>query len=179
MPKLNPTVKSIAAKYGLLLGAVLTAGILLAYFINWDWFLQPWFQIHRLFLVLTFGILGVYVSRTTIPGTFSFRDGFSAYFLTIALGSLISVLIMVMMLNHYDPDAGKYVSALSIEKSNEMLEQLGRSPEEIEKAMEILKENNQFSFFNQLKGTVMNLVLYCIPGVLIALIFKTKKPILV
>lgn len=179
MPKLKQSVKQVSTKTGIYLGialAVLTIG---AYSIDWDIILNRWFQPLKLLFVMIFAIYATTKAKKLNVQEFSFRDAFAAYFITVALGMAIFTLVNYTLFDLFDPQAGQYITQMSIEQFKQASEKAGESPEKIEKSIASLKDSDQFSITNQLKGYVFNMALYAVLGVIIALIFKKKKPIIV
>lgn len=178
MPKLNKYIKKTAQKKGFYLGAVMTLITLGAYLINWDILLNPWFQISKFVFVMVFAILAVVQARR-LADKYAFRHAFSAYFITVALGLIILAFVNFLLLGLIDSQAGHYITEISITQRQEQLQMAGRSTERVNEAIKLLKQSDPFSLWSQLQGYIMNLVLYCLPGIIIALIFKKKKPIIV
>ncbi len=179
MPNIAKSIKGIAFRSGLYLGAILAVITITAYSIDWDLMMSPWFQPIKLLLVILFAIYATYQGRRHHRQKYSFRNAFSAYFITLALGLFIFTLVNYILFDLYDPAAGEYLSRLSIDQIRETLEKAGRDPEKIKANIEALKHSDQFSIANQFKGYVFNLALYAMFGVIVAFIFKKKKPILV
>lgn len=172
------STKGIAQKKGLYLAGIMVLATLLAYFINWDIFLSPWFQVTKFVLVMLLAILAIAEARKINFKNFTFREGFSTFFITVAIGTFIFVIANWLLFDLIDKSAGHYINDMAIDLRKEQLEAMEKTPEFIEDSIGMLKESYQFSFGNQLKGYFMNLILYCIPAMLVALIFKTKKPII-
>ncbi len=177
MPNLHKSVKKVAQKGGLILGAGLIAITVIAYAINWDVFLSPWLQIGKFALTLSIAVWAVIKSRQLCEGEFSFRDGFSSFFISIAIGLLLTSIANWLLFNLIDAQAGHYINDTSIALRQHQLEEMGKDPEFIKMAITQLKSSYQFTLINQLKGYITNIVLYCIPAIIVALIVKTKKPI--
>lgn len=177
MSEKKAAIKAISRKNGLILGGGLILLTLLAYFINWDIFLKFWFQILKFVVVMSLAIRATAMARSKYFKKFSFRDGFSAFFIAIALGTFLFFILTWLLFDLIDHQAGQYINDSAIKMREEQLEAFGLKPEAITQEIEQLRSSFQFSFVNQLKGYITNLVLYCIPAILVALIFKTKKPI--
>lgn len=178
MSQTKENIKKISSRQGLYLGAILSLLTIITYFINWDVFLSPWFQFSKFLIVVSLAIYATLLSRKAYFHDFSFRDGFSAFFITIAVGLGIFTLVNWLLFDFLVIEAGHYINNSAIEIRREQLESLDQDSKKIEEEINFLKENYQFSFKSQFKGYLINLVLYCLIAPLAALIFKTKKPII-
>ena len=178
MPKLKESIKKISFKQGLYLGAILSGLTIIAYLINWDIFLSPWFQFAKFLIVIGSATYATLLARKAYLMSFSFRDGFSAFFIAVAVGFGVFTIVNWLLFDLIAVDAGRYINDAAINIRKEQLEALQQEPEKIEIAIEELKSSYQFSFINQFKGYFITLVLYCLAAPVVALIFKTKKPII-
>jgi len=178
MPKIKENIKKIALKSGIYLGGALILITLLAYFFNWDLLLQSWFQLLKFSIVIALATYSTMAAKRRNLEAFSFRDAFAAYFIPIAVGLLLFSIFNYLLFDLIDGQAGHYIAEMSIEEHRKQLEAMGKDADKIKQTITELKNSNQFSILNQLQGYIMNLVLYCIPGIIIALIFKKKKPII-
>lgn len=178
MEKLKGKIKSISSKQGLHLGLILSLLTIIAYFVNWDILLSPWFQFAKFIIVVAMAVYASFLSRKAYLHNFNFRDGFSAFFITVAVGLGVFTLINWILFDFFAIDAGRYINDTAIGMRREQLEALNQNPEKIDEEIKLLRESYQFSFFNQFKGYIITLVLYCLLAPLVALIFKTKKPVL-
>lgn len=177
MPKLKAAIQQISAKTGLSLGIALILVTLGAYFIDWDIIMSAWFQSLKLVLLVIFAIYATLQSKKLSPEAFSFREAFSAFFITVALGTAMYTLLNYVLFDLIDKDAGHYLTQMSVEKYKDTARTAGQNNENIKQSIEQLKTSDQFSALNQLKGYVFNLALYSLLGVVVAFIFKKKKTI--
>src|SRR5690625_1504531 len=178
MPSISKSIKNSAKNNGLLLGLFIVVVTVGAYALDWDIFLSPWFQFSKFIIVMVLGIRAVAQPRRLNPPKFTFRDGFSAFFITAALGLFIFIIANWVLFDLIDSDAGHYISETSIDMQEERLKELDRDEEEIKETVTDLRGSYQFGFLNQIRGYFINLVLYCIPAALVAVVFKKKKPII-
>src|SRR5690625_1542426 len=178
MQKIKGKIKSISLKQCLHVGIVLVLLTIISYFNNWDIFLSPWFQFAKFIIVVAIAVYATYLSRKAHFKVFSFRDGFSAFFITVAVGLGIFTVINWLLFDFFATDAGHYINDTAIVMRQEQLEALDQDPEKIKEEIEQLRDSYQFSFISQFQGYIITLVLYCLLAPLAALIFKTKKPII-
>lgn len=178
MQKIKGKIKSISLKQGLHLGLILVLLTIISYFINWDIFLSPWFQFAKFLIVIAMAAYASYLARKAHHKVFSFRDGFSAFFITVAVGLGIFTVVNWLLFDFFATDAGHYINDTAISIRQEQLEALDQDPEKIKEEIKQLRDSYQFSFLSQFQGYIITLVLYCLLAPLVALIFKTKKPII-
>lgn len=178
MPKLKSEIKKISLKNGVYLGAILGLITFVSYLINWDIILSPWFQFAKFLIIVPLGIYSCILARRIYFKDFNFRDGFSAFFITIVVGVGIFTLVNWILFDFIAPEAGKYINDTAIELLRERMEAMGTEADKIEAQTEALRESYQFSFVEQFGGYVWNLLIYCLIAIPVALIFKTKKPII-
>lgn len=178
MPKLHKSLKQFAYKKGLFLGVILILFLVFAYFVNWDFLLEYGFEVAKLPIILIFGVWAAVSARKKHRGTFSFRDGFSLFFITVAIGLTLSVLVKWLFYNYIDLDFGQYINEMGIEKRKEQLELAQTDAKELKEEIAALKASYQLSFKMLLQEFVFRLVVYCIPAILVGLILKTKKPLI-
>jgi len=183
MPKLKENIKKISFKQGLYLGillSIINIGIYLYanFSNNWSLMISQWYQFAKFLIIVGFASYTTILCRKAYMNSFSFRDGFSAFFIAVAVGLGIYVLGNWFLLSVFDADAGEIITKESVVLLEERLGKMEQAPEKIEESIQELYENPPFAFKNQFIGYIFNLVLYCLPAIIIALLFKTKKPII-
>ena len=119
MPQLHKSLKYFAYQKGIFLGIILILYITVAYLGNWDLLLEYGFEVSKLPIILIFGTWVAVSARKKHNGKFSFRDGFSLFFITIAIGLTLSVIAKWLFYNYIDPDFGQYINEMGIEKRKE------------------------------------------------------------
>lgn len=173
---MKTSVKKFVTPYGLALGAALSTLTLLAYTIQLDWFTSSWFSPLKLIIVFTLALIGVYQTRRQ-KNSLSFREAFTAYFVVVVIGTALYTVVSYFLFDLIDRNAASYITEKSIEKFHHFATNNGLDPDKIKQQITILRHEDQFSLLNQFKGFVFNLVIYCLAGLLVALFFKSKKPI--
>ncbi|MBT8256580.1 MAG: DUF4199 domain-containing protein [Bacteroidia bacterium] len=176
MDNSTPTIKKSAINYGLILGGILAAAVALLYAISLESLTKWWLGIILFLVALTVGIVSVAKSKSILGGFISFKQAFTSYFITIAIGLFISVLMSIVIFNVVDTGAAEYLNEQVIEITRSMMERFGAPEAEVEKALAELEGKNNYSVGNQLQSFVFQLVFYSIFGLLIALIMKRKDP---
>lgn len=168
--------KKSAANYGLILGGILAASTALLYALSLDSLTKWWVGIIFLLLAVAIGIVSVAKSKALLGGFISFKQGFTSYFITIAIGLFIAVITGILIFNVVDPGAAEYLQEQIVEISRSMMERFGAPESEIEKAIAEMESQNSYSVGNQLQSFVFQLAFYSVFGLLIALIMKRKDP---
>jgi uncharacterized membrane protein (DUF106 family) len=173
---MEKTIKSLAINQGVYLGILLTIVTVLAYVIDLGFLTKWWVGILLFIVVLTFGIVSASKAKTLLSGFISFKQVFSSYFITIAVGILISTVVSILLFNIIDPEAAEIMKEKIIESSSQMMEKFGAPQSEIDKAINKMQEQNQFAIGNQLKSVAYQLVFFSVIGLIIALVMKSKNP---
>lgn len=170
------STKQSSIQYGLILGGILSLITVLMYVINTELFTQWWIGILTLVIVIAVGIVSTAKAKSLLGGYMSFKQAFSAYFITIAVGLAISTVVGILIFTVVDPDLATYLNEKTIEMSREFMERFGTPEAEMEKAIADLEGVNNFSVVNQLKSYAFGVIFQAVIGLLIALIFKRKDP---
>lgn len=172
---MNEIVKKNGIKFGLLSGLIAVTVTTLMYSINLELFANMWIGL----LLIAFYIgLGVYVVATTkkeMSGNITFKEAFTSYFIYATVGILIANLFNYILFNFVDVEAKQKLLELSMDKAVEMMEKFDTPKEIIKQTIKDLKENDQYSLGNILKGSAFSIVFSSIIGLIIAAIFKTKN----
>ncbi len=182
MPKLKENIRKISSKQGLYLGIallVINIGVYLYsnFTHNWVPMISQWYQFSKFLIITGFAAFTAVLCRKANMKSFSFQEGFSGFFIAVAIGLGIYTLSNWLLLDIFDPDAGQIVTNESAKLIEDRLGKMEQKPEKIEEAIQQLYDNPPFTFKNQFLGYLYNLVLYCLPAILVALLLKTKKPI--
>lgn len=174
----TPTVstKQSSLQYGLILGGILSLITVLMYALNTELFTEWWIGILTLVIVIAVGIVSTAKAKSLLGGYMTFKEAFSAYFITIAVGLAISTVVAILIFTVVDPDLATFLNERTIEMSREFMERFGTPEAEMEKALAELEGVNNFSVINQLKSYVFNLIFMSVIGLLVALIMKQKDP---
>ncbi len=170
------SIKKSAANYGLILGAILALITTLMYVLNPDLFTKWYMGIISFIVIIAVGIVSVAKAKSLLAGIISFKQAFSVYFITVAVGILISTVVGILIFNVIDPEMASYLQEKTLAMTAEMLEKFGTPQAAIEDQMAKMAEQDNFSAISQLKNYVFSLAFMSVIGLLVALIFKTKNP---
>lgn len=173
----QPTsTKKSAVTYGLILGAVLALMTTLMYVLNTELFTKWWIGIISFLVVIAIAIVSVAKAKGILGGIISFKEAFTVYFITVAIGSLISTLVGILIFNILDPDLAAFLQEKTLEMTAEFMQKMGTPQVEIDKQMAKMADQDNFAILSQLKNYVFGLAFMSVIGLLVALIFKTKNP---
>ncbi|SDS64815.1 Protein of unknown function [Formosa sp. Hel1_31_208] len=173
---MEKSLKSISANYGLYLGLALAAITVLVYAVMIDLFTAWWLGILLIFIIIGFGLAAALKSRKAMGGFMSFKDAFTSYFITIAIGTLISTVVGIVIFNFVDPESAEYINDKIITMTAETMENWGAPQANIDEAMAKMEGQNNFSTAAQLQSYVVRLVILALLGLIVAAIVKRKDP---
>tara|TARA_R110000850_G_scaffold150497_1_gene273274 strand:+ start:187117 stop:187653 length:537 start_codon:yes stop_codon:yes gene_type:complete len=172
----NKIIKKIAIAQGINLGIILALSTTLMYALKPEMFTKWWVGILTYLIVILLGIISVSKSKGKLNGFISFKEAFTSYFITIALGLFISTLVAIIIFGIVDPDTAKYIQESAMETTRNFMERFGVPEADIEKAIADMAKQDNFSIVSQLKSYIFLLAFLSVLGLLIALIFKRKDP---
>ncbi|WP_136481882.1 DUF4199 domain-containing protein [Cognatitamlana onchidii] len=170
------SLKSIATNYGLYLGVLLALITVLSYAINIELLTNMWLGIFIMVAIIVLGIIAVAKVKQAQHGFASFKQAFTAYFITVLIGLLISTLVSYLLFNVIDTEAAETLKQATIEKTVEMLEGFNSPSEAIDKAVTQIESQNQYSLANVAKGLAGYLVVFSIIGLIVAAAMKKSNP---
>lgn len=116
----NPA-KKISTSYGVYLGLALILIVVLAYAFDLTLFTKWWFGISLLAFVVIMATMSTSKAKKVSTSLFKFKDAFGAYFLTVFIGTFISLIFGIILFNVIDPDAAETLTELTIESTREMM----------------------------------------------------------
>jgi len=168
--------KKSSFNYGLILGGILAIVTSSIYALNMELLTKWWLGIILFFIGICVGFVSVAKSKSILEGVISFKEAFTSYFITLAVGLFINMAVAILIFVVIDPDAAVFLQEKIIELSRSMLESFGVPEEEINKAITDMENENSYSFGNQLQSYVFQLLFYSVFGLLVSLIMKKNDP---
>ena len=169
-------LRSSATQYGLYIGLILSGFTIIAYAVNLELLTKWWLNTILFIVILIIGIVSILKSKQLLEGFISFKQAFTAWFTTIVVGVLISTAVNILLFNVIDPSAAEAVKQATIETSVSMMENFGAPQSEIEKAIVVMEEQNQFAVGSLLKSVAWQLLFYAIIGLIVAAVMKKNNP---
>jgi hypothetical protein len=172
---MEQTTKSAAINYGVYLGAITSLITITIYGIDIDLFTAPWLGVVLFILVVAFGAVSALNSRKLLGGFISFKQAFSSYFITIAVGTLMSSIVGVAIFTYIDPEAAIYLNEQVLILTKETMERIGLPQEAIIAAIEEASKKDNFTLGAQTQAFVFRLVFYAVIGLIVGLIVKKTE----
>ena len=169
---MEPTTKSTAINNGLYLGAILSFVSVLIYAVNLDLFTEWWLGIILFVVVVVYGVISAVKSRTILNGFISFKQAFTSYFITVAIGTLIATVVGIAIFTYIDPEAATYLNEQILLVTKQTMERFGMPQEAMEAALEEAATKDNFSLGMQSQAFVFRLAFYAVVGLIVALIVK-------
>jgi len=169
---MEPTTKSTAINNGLYLGAILSLVSVLIYAVNLDLFTEWWLGIILFVVVVVYGVISAVKSRTILNGFISFKQAFTSYFITVAIGTLIATVVGIAIFTYIDPEAATYLNEQILLVTKQTMERFGMPQEAMEAALEEAATKDNFSLGMQSQAFVFRLAFYAVFGLIVALIVK-------
>ncbi|SDH26454.1 DUF4199 domain-containing protein [Winogradskyella thalassocola] len=174
---MDKSLKSSALNYGLYLALILSSFTIIGYAVYLDLFTEWWFGIGQMFLVIIFGIVSAIKAKKLLGGFISFKNAFTAFFITILVGVAIPALVGFIIFNIVDAEAASILQQKIIDNQLAMMERFGAPQSSIDEAMEqIQKEESFFSLGNTIKSIAYQLVGFSIIGLIVAAATKKNDP---
>jgi hypothetical protein len=174
---MKKSLKSIATNYGLYLALILSSFTIIGYAVYLDLFTKWWLGIIQMIIVIILGIMSSLNARKNEGGLISFKDAFTAFFLTVAIGITTSALLGMIIFNYVDSEAAAVLQDKIIETQTTMMENFGAPQESIDIAREQMEaEENFFSISNTFKSIAYQLLGFSLIGLIVAAVTKKKDP---
>ena len=169
---MEPTTKSSAINNGLYLGAILSLVSVIIYAVNLDLFTEWWLGIILFIVVVVYGVISAVKSRTILNGFISFKQAFTSYFITTAIGTLIAAVVGIAIFTFIDPEAATYLNEQILIVTKQTMERFGMPQEAMQAALDEAAKKDNFSLGMQSQAFVFRLAFYAVVGLIVALIVK-------
>ena len=123
-------------------------------------------------MVVVYGVLTAIKSRTSLGGFISFKQAFTSYFITIAIGTLIATIVGIAIFTFIDPEAATYLNEQILLLTKQTMERFGMPQEAMQAALDEAAKKDNFSLGMQSQAFVFRLAFYAVIGLIVALIVK-------
>jgi hypothetical protein len=173
---MEKSLRDSAVQYGLYLALILSSLTVIGYAVYLDLFTKWWFGISQLLLVIIFGIMSTIKARKMMQGFISFKNAFTAFFITVAIGIVIPALIGLVIFNFVDTEAAAILQEKIINSQLGMMENFGTPQEAIDQAITEIENTNQFAIGNLLQSLAFQFIFYAVIGLIVALVMKKSDP---
>lgn len=171
---MNEIVKKNGITYGVISGLVGIIATTLMYAIDLKLFTNIWLGIGLLVIWIIIGVLLLTKTKKEKNGVLTFKEGFTAYFISALIGIIIGTAFNIILFNFVDTEARDIINQNLIDFQVGMLEKYNAPSADIAKAVEEMEKNSQYSISGQLFGIAKSLVGSIVFGLILAAIFKSK-----
>lgn len=171
---MNEIIKKNGITYGIALGLFSILVTTIAYSVDIKLFISFWTTFIKVAVFFTIMILLLSKTKKELMGIYSFKQAFTTYFIAALIGLLLATIFEIILFNFIDPSLKDSIKEMSLDFTVNLMEKMGAPQSEINKTILKIQETDQFSIGELLKGTVMYILFTCIPGLILAAIFKTK-----
>ncbi|GEP52066.1 hypothetical protein FNO01nite_27380 [Flavobacterium noncentrifugens] len=165
-----------AVKFGLFLGLFLIVVTTIMYAVDLSLFTKPWIGVTNLIVITLFGAFAGITYKKQQGGFLTFKEAFTAFFITVVIGFLLSTIYTILLFNFIDPEAKAVITENLIKYTVSMMQSFGAKAADVNKIIEDLQKTDSFGAVAQLKGFAINLVIYSIIGLVTALIIRRERP---
>ena len=171
---MDAIIKKNAINFGIISGLIGILVTTVMYVVDLKLFVNMWIGFGMLAIWIIIGCVLLSKIKKEKQGMLSFKEGFTAYFLSALIGILISTAFNMFLLNFFDTEARDKITEYFIQYNVEMLEKFNAPSDQIAETVSKLKESSQFSVKGQLLGIAQALVGAIIFGLILAAFFKSK-----
>ena len=170
---MEKSIKSNSVDYGLYLGGALSVYTILCYGISMETLVNYWVMLLIMpIVIITAGVFSIRKAKSINNGYLSFKEAFSAYFITVAIALMISTLVSIILFNFVDPEAALTLKEVIIEKTLATMESFNTPVEIMSEEIDKLKSQDTFGFPTQLRNLAQSLATFAIIGLIVAAIMK-------
>jgi hypothetical protein len=171
---INEVIKKNGITYGILTGVVSVLITAIVYSTDLKLFTAWWLSLISIGLYIAIAIILLTKTKKDLNGVFSFKDAFTTYFISAIVSILITVTFNIILFNFIDPSIKDTIKELTMKYMAEMMQKVNAPAAKINEALQKIKEGDQFSIVGLLKGSVSNLVISAVFGLIMAAFFKSK-----
>ena len=174
---MNDIIKKNGVAFGFLTGLCSVLITTLIYIIDLKLFTSFWLGIINKGIYLSIGIFLLVKTKKELKSIFSFKDAFTAYFISAVIGIVITVIFNIILFNFIDPGAKVTIKELTIKFAVEMMEKFNAPTDTVNQAIKEMQKEDQFSIVQLLKGSIFSVLFSAVLGLILAAIFKSKSPL--
>jgi len=174
---MEKSVKSSSINRGLILGGILSLITVLGYSLYPEMYTNWWILIAMVIFIIAYSIASSVKSRKLLGGFISFKEAFTSYLITVAIGTIISAIVSILIFVVIDPEAAIAIKEQTIEMTVGMMERFGTPQEVIEESIAELEKENALGLTPQIFAWFKGMLFYIIIGLLASLAVKKKEPL--
>jgi hypothetical protein len=167
---------SVIFRFGLLLGLVSIASLLMTYMIDLQWMVSGWNSLVSLVLLVAAMLMACFEDRRILVGEYPYGRAVITAAATGVVGSLIGIIFTGILYNVIDPDLHVQVKEIMMTKMQASLDSFGMDDAAAEKAMDAFQEREFKQDFRALGTAFLLSILMNFFFGLIVGIFVRRKP---
>ncbi|MBB1139976.1 DUF4199 domain-containing protein [Myroides sp. WP-1] len=172
-------MKNPLNKVGITFGIVLALYYVLfnctLFFTDKTLFANKFVGFFNMFVIIVIGVLCVFMAKRKVGGYVTFREAFTPYLITVAIGVTVNYLMYNILFNLVDPSAKELINTVLHDMLVDTLNNSGLPQEQINEQLSKSEELNQFEPGSQLFMWAGSILRMSILGLLLAAIFKNKS----
>jgi len=172
---INETIKRNGISYGAITGVVLSLITAIIYATNLELFIAWWTSLLSFSVIIIIPIIALLKTKKQLNGILPYKDAFTSYFITAAIGLLISIGFKIILFNFIDPSVKDTLLNMTIKYLVSTSEKFGVAKSALNETIVKLQNSDPFSVAEQLKGAIFNLFFCIILGLLMAAFFKSNS----
>lgn len=172
---MNEIIKKNGVTFGLISGLASILITTLVYVLDVQLFLSGWITFLKVVVFTTIAIILLNKTKKQLNNIFPFKEAFTTYFISAAIGILIATLFEIVLFNFIDPSLKETIKEMSIKFTVNLLEKIGAKASDINKAVAEMQKTDQFSFGQLIQGMFIYYIFAAIYGLILAAIFKSKS----
>jgi hypothetical protein len=171
---INEIIKKNGLSFGIITGVILCLITTSMYAINLELFIAWWTTLLSFSVIIIVPMISLSKTKKELNGIFPYKEAFTTYFISAAIGLLISIAFKIILFNIIDPSVKDSLLDLTIKYLISTSEKFGVPVSALNETISKLKESDPFSITEQLKGSIFNLFFCAILGLIMAAFFKSK-----
>lgn len=172
---INEIIKKNGVTYGVITGVILSLITAFMYAVDLKLFIAWWTTLLSFSVFIIVPIIMLVKTKKELNGILSFKEAFTTYFISAVVAVLISVIFKIVLFNFIDPSIKDTLLDLTIKYLISTSEQFGVPASSLNETIAKLRETDQFSIVEQLKGSIFVLFFCAILGLIMAAFFKSKS----
>ena len=165
-------LKKHSVDLGIKLGTVLFIITTFLYLTNIEFFYNGLKAVLFFPVILGFGIYSAYSSKKNLNQIITFKEAFTAYFVCIVIGYLITSVGDIVIFKFINPEAANLINEESMILTKQGLETMQVNSNKIDIALENMRNNPVYSYSNIILNYFIIILINAIFGMIPALIFK-------
>jgi hypothetical protein len=167
--------QNVILTYGLLGGLISILAFVLLYFAGAQAFVNP-LAFGLAIIPITMMVLACRAKKKQNEGYLTFAEGLKTAFGVSVVMSLCSRLVNYVVFNFVDVAFRERLTQLTMEKAEAMMKKFGVAQDQIDKAIQKMATENQFSLGKTIQGFAFECIFWFIVALIVAAIVKKKKP---